>query len=49
LVVRIIEETGNVEVFRRLGFEVTDRAVSIGYVSPDGGPVVQVEMVRTTD
>lgn len=42
-----IEETGNVAIFERLGFHVTGRAVAGNHVSPDGGPVTQVDMERT--
>lgn len=41
-----IEETGNVEVFGKLGFRVTSRAVAPNHVSPGGGPVTQVDMER---
>ena len=41
-----IEETGNVEIFKRLGFEVVNRAVARHYVDPAGGPVIQVDMER---
>jgi len=42
-----IEETGNVEIFKNLGFKIVGRAVAPNHVSPSGGPVTQVEMERT--
>lgn len=41
-----IEETGNVEIFEKLGFNVTSRAVAPNHVSLGGGPVTQVDMER---
>ncbi|MES9905130.1 MAG: GNAT family N-acetyltransferase [Sedimenticola sp.] len=41
-----IEETGNVQIFEKLGFKVISRAVSTNYISPEGCPVAQVEMER---
>lgn len=41
-----IEETGNVLVFKKLGFEITSRAIAPNHVSPAGRAVIQVEMER---
>jgi GNAT superfamily N-acetyltransferase len=41
-----IEQSGNVEVFRRLGFRVEKRAVAPFAQSPTGEPVHEVEMTR---
>lgn len=41
-----IEETGNVRIFEKLGFQVKRRSVAANHVSPDGGPVTQVDMER---
>lgn len=41
-----IEETGNVEIFERLGFKVISRVIATNYVSPSGEPVIQVNMER---
>lgn len=41
-----IEETGNVVIFTRLGFEVTRRAVAPNHVGLDGAAVMQVDMER---
>lgn len=41
-----IEETGNVGIFKKLGFEVTNRVVAPNHTSPGGGPVIQVDMER---
>lgn len=37
-----IEETGNVFIFRKLGFAVLENRVSESYESPGGGPVHEV-------
>lgn len=39
-----IEETGNVEIFERLGFKITSHAAALNHVNPEGGTVTQVEM-----
>ncbi|MFD2111221.1 GNAT family N-acetyltransferase [Thiorhodococcus fuscus] len=44
LVLCAIEETGNVAIFEKLGFEISSRAIAQNHVSPSGGPVTQVEM-----
>jgi len=41
-----IEETGNVGTFKKLGFEVVNRATAPNHVSPSGDPVTQVDMER---
>lgn len=41
-----VEETGNVEVFKSLGFTVTNRTIAPDHVNPEGGPVIQVDMER---
>lgn len=46
LVLCAIEETGNVGIFKKLGFNVTNRAVAPNHVNPKGGPVIQVDMER---
>lgn len=46
LVLCAIEETGNVGIFKKLGFEVTSRAVASDYIDPEDGPVIQVNMER---
>ena len=42
----VIQETGNIEIFKQLGFSIISHAISQGYVNPDGGVVTQVEMER---
>lgn len=42
-----IEETGNVEIFKNLGFKVVKCSIALNHVSPSGGPVTQVDMERT--
>jgi hypothetical protein len=42
----VIEETGNVRIFEKLGFKVTNRTVARNHVSPEGGPVTQADMER---
>jgi len=39
-----IEDTGNVKIFEKLGFEATNRKTSKDYVCPKGNTVVEVEM-----
>lgn len=46
VVLYVIEETGNVTIFERLGFNITRRVPAVGYVSPTGAPVTRVEMER---
>lgn len=46
LALSAIEETGNVEIFKNLGFKVVSRAIAPNHVSPSGGPVTQVDMER---
>lgn len=46
LALRAIEETGNVGVFKSLGFTVTNRTVAPDHVNAKGGPVIQVDMER---
>lgn len=41
-----IEETGNVEIFKMLGFKVTSSYIAPNHVSPVGGPVTQVNIER---
>jgi len=41
-----IEETGNVAIFEKLGFEMSSREVAPNYVSSSGAPVTQVGMKR---
>lgn len=41
-----IEETGNVEIFKNLGFEVVRRAIAPNHVNSAGGPVTQVDMEK---
>ena len=41
-----IKETGNVEIFERLGFKVVSCVIATDYVSPSGEPVIQVNMER---
>ncbi|WP_086009940.1 GNAT family N-acetyltransferase [Thiorhodococcus drewsii] len=41
-----IEETGNVAIFEKLGFEISSREVAPNHASPSGGPVTQVGMKR---
>jgi ribosomal protein S18 acetylase RimI-like enzyme len=41
-----IEETGNVEIFKNLGFKVVRRTTAPNHVSPSGGTVTQVDMER---
>jgi N-acetylglutamate synthase-like GNAT family acetyltransferase len=41
-----IEETGNAEIFKNLGFDVVRRAIAPNHVSPLGGPVTQLDMER---
>ncbi len=42
----VIQETGNVDIFKQLGFNTVSQAISQGYVNPDGGTVTQVEMEK---
>lgn len=42
----VIEETGNVVIFEKLGFKVANRAVATDYVGASGGIVTRVEMER---
>jgi N-acetylglutamate synthase-like GNAT family acetyltransferase len=42
----VIEETGNAEIFKNLGFKVTNRAIAQNYVSRSGGRVTQLRMER---
>jgi ribosomal protein S18 acetylase RimI-like enzyme len=41
-----IEETGNVAIFERLGFQVRNRVVASDYLSVEGNAVTQVDLVR---
>lgn len=41
-----IKETGNVDIFEKLGFSVVREDVARGYVGVDGKPVYQVRMER---
>lgn len=41
-----IEETGNVQIFERLGFNVKRRVTAPNHVSPEGYQVTQVDMER---
>lgn len=42
----VIEETGNVVIFEKLGFRVANRAVAPDYVGASGGVVTRVKMER---
>jgi ribosomal protein S18 acetylase RimI-like enzyme len=44
LAICAIEETGNVKIFEKLGFNVVGRKIAPNHVSPSGGPVTQVVM-----
>ena len=46
LALSVIEETGNVMIFERLGFKIKQQALSSAYVSPRGDAVTQVDMTR---
>lgn len=46
LAIYTITETGNVAIFRRLGFEPIAETVAACATSPDGKPVHETEMVR---
>ncbi len=46
VVLCVIEETGNVGIFEKMGFMVMSHTTSVDYMSPTGGPVTQVEMGR---
>ena len=41
-----IEETGNVEIFKNLGFKAVNRATAPNHISPSGIPVTQVDMEK---
>lgn len=41
-----IEETGNVEIFKKFGFKVVCRGTAPNHISPSGGPVTQVDMEK---
>jgi ribosomal protein S18 acetylase RimI-like enzyme len=43
---RVIEETGNVAIFRKLGFNVSKRSIAQGHIGADGASVTQAEMMR---
>lgn len=44
-----IEETGNREIFEKLGMVVSNRSRSMKYHAPDGGPVHEILMVKSLD
>lgn len=46
IAIHVIEETGNVAIFERLGFKVTSRAVAPDCVGPAESPVTLVKMER---
>jgi N-acetylglutamate synthase-like GNAT family acetyltransferase len=41
-----IEETGNVEIFKNLGFKAVKRVTAPNHISPSGAPVTQVDMEK---
>ena len=41
-----IKETGNVEIFTRMGFHLDKETVAIGFQHTDGQPVIRVDMYR---
>ena len=46
ITVSVIEETGNVAIFKKIGFSIISRAVAQAYINPVGGGVTLVEMER---
>ena len=46
LTLRVIEETGNVAIFEKLGFKVRKRVTSASYETPKGEAVIEVELEK---
>lgn len=49
LEIATVKETGNVEIFRRLGFLVIDERISDRFWSHDERPVIEVKLKRHVD